>query len=255
LDSLINLIFLFLFSWLCHSVSGQLHYSIAEELRKDSVIANIANDLGLDIKQLSTRRLRIVSDVSEKYFSVDLENGNLYVKDRIDRETLCRKDTTCFLTFDAVVANPLNVFTVKIEIQDINDNPPDFFNDIVTLEMIELTLPGKQFVLQTAEDPDIGSNSVQTYKLSDNQYFTLNEKTSSDGSKFPELVLERPLHNREIKNIHELLLTASDGGTPVRTGTALIRVIVTDANDNTPVFTQEVYKVSISENTPINSTV
>eukprot|EP00079_Xenopus_tropicalis_P034334 XP_017948105.1 PREDICTED: protocadherin gamma-B2-like [Xenopus tropicalis] len=249
-----QVIFLFLFSWLCHSVSGQLHYSIAEELRKDSVIANIANDLGLDIKQLSTRRLRIVSRVSEKYFSVDSENGNLYVKDRIDRETLCGKDTTCFLTFDAVVANPLNVFTVKIKIEDINDNPPVFFNDIVTLEMIELTLPGKQFVLQTAEDPDIGSNSVQTYKLSDNQYFTLNEKTSSGGSKFPELVLERPL-DRETKNIHELLLTASDGGTPVRTGTALIRVIVTDANDNTPVFTQEVYKVSISENTPINSTV
>ncbi|OCT87889.1 hypothetical protein XELAEV_18021592mg [Xenopus laevis] len=219
----------------------QLQYSIVKELRKDSVIANIANDLGLDIKQLSFRRLRIVSDVSEKYFSVNSENGNLYVKDRIDRETL-------------LVANPLNVFTVKIEIQDIDDNPPVFFNDIVTLKMIELTLPGKQFVLQTAEDPDIGTNSVETYQLSDNQYFTLNEKASSDGSKFPELVLEKSL-DRESKNIHELFITASDGGTPVRTGTALIRVIVIDANDNLPVFTQEVYKVSISENTPINSTV
>ncbi|OCT88396.1 hypothetical protein XELAEV_18017027mg, partial [Xenopus laevis] len=246
--------FLFLFSWHCHLVSGQLHYSIVEELRKESVIANIAKDLGLDIKQLSSRRLRIVSRVSEKYFSVDSENGNLYIKDRIDRETLCRKEITCFLTFDAVVANPLNVFTVKIEIQDINDNPPVFFNDIVTLEMIELTLPGKQFALQTAEDPDIGTNSVQIYKLSDNQYFTLNEKTSSDGSKIPELVLEKSL-DRESKNIHELFLTASDGGTSARTGTALIRVIVTDANDNIPVFTQEVYKVSISENTPVNSTV
>ncbi|XP_041442037.1 protocadherin gamma-B5 isoform X11 [Xenopus laevis] len=249
-----QVIFLFLFSCLCHLVSGQLHYSIVEELRKESVIANIANDLGLDIKQLSSRRLRIVSDVSDKYFSVDSENGNLYIKDRIDRETLCRKEITCFLTFDAVVVNPLNVFTVKIEIQDINDNPPVFFNDIVTLEMIELTLPGKQFALQTAEDPDIGPNSVQRYKLSDNQYFTLNEKTSSDGSKIPELVLEKSL-DRESKNIHELFLTASDGGTSARTGTALIRVIVTDANDNIPIFTQEVYKVSISEKTPINSTV
>uniref|UniRef100_A0A6I8SKY5 Cadherin domain-containing protein n=1 Tax=Xenopus tropicalis TaxID=8364 RepID=A0A6I8SKY5_XENTR len=246
--------FLFLFSWLCHSVSGQLHYSIAEELGKDAVIANIVNDLGLDIKEVISRKFSIVSRVSEKYLSVNLENGNLYVKDRIDRERLCRTAPSCFLTFDAVVENPLNVFSVKIEIQDINDNAPVFFPEIFTLEVIELTPPGTHLILQNAEDPDIGINAVQSYRLSDNQYFRLNEKTNSDLSKTPELVLEKPL-DRETQSIHELILTASDGGNPVRTGTALIRIIVTDYNDNLPVFTQEIYKVSVSENAPINSTV
>ncbi|XP_041442056.1 protocadherin gamma-B1 isoform X35 [Xenopus laevis] len=246
-----QVIFSFLFSWLCHSASGQLHYSISEELRKDSIIANIAKDLGLDINELSSRRFRIVSRVSEKYFSVDLGNGNLYVKERIDREALCRTAATCALTFDAMVANPLNVFSVKIEIQDINDNPPQFFPDIIHLEISEATAVGTHLELQNAEDPDTGINTIQTYRLSDNKYFTLDQKSENN---FPELVLENPL-DREMQNTHELTLIAFDGGNPVRTGTALIKITVTDANDNVPVFTQAVYKASISENSPINTTV
>ncbi|XP_063304059.1 protocadherin gamma-B2-like isoform X5 [Pelobates fuscus] len=246
-----QVIFSFLFSWLCHSVSAQLHYSIDEEMRKNSVIANIAKDLGLDIKQLSFRRFHIVSRVSDKYFSVNLQTGNLHVKDRIDRETLCGVIAPCILTFDAVVDNPLTVFPVTIEIQDINDNSPVYFHDIITLEMIELTSPGTHFILQNAEDPDIGINSVQTYKLSDNQHFILSEKFRTDDSTFPELVLEKPL-DRETQSIHELILTALDGGNPIRSGTVSIKVIVTDANDNFPVFTEKIYKVSVSENIPIS---
>ncbi|XP_075066028.1 protocadherin gamma-B5-like isoform X6 [Mixophyes fleayi] len=249
-----QVIFSFLFSWLCHSVSGQIHYSIVEEMRKDSVIANIAKDIGLDIKQLSSRKLRIVSRVSEKYLYVNLDNGNLYVKDRIDRETLCGTAATCFLTFDAVVEYPFKIFKVKLEIEDLNDNYPHFFHNTIILEVIEFTSPGSRFVLQSAEDPDIGINSVQTYRLSDNQYFTLNVQTRADGSIFPEIELEKPL-DRETQNIHELILTALDGGNPVKSGTALVKVIVTDANDNAPIFTQDMYKVTLKENIPVNSTV
>ncbi|XP_063304087.1 protocadherin gamma-B2-like isoform X31 [Pelobates fuscus] len=244
----------FLFSLICHSVSSQLHYSIDEEMRKNSVIANIAKDLDLDIKQLSLRKFRIVSQVSEKYFSMNLQNGNVYVKDRIDRETLCGAAAPCLLTFDAVVENPLNVFPVTIEIQDINDNSPVFYHDTISLEMIELTSPGTHFMLQNAEDPDIGINSIKTHKLSDNQHFALSEKTSTDGSKFPELVLQKPL-DRETQSIHELILTALDGGNPIRSCSVLVKIIITDANDNFPVFSHEIYKVSISENIPVNFTL
>uniref|UniRef100_A0A8C5QR01 Cadherin domain-containing protein n=1 Tax=Leptobrachium leishanense TaxID=445787 RepID=A0A8C5QR01_9ANUR len=249
-----QVISIFMFSWLCHSVSAQLHYSIPEEMRKDSVIENIAKDLGLEIKQLSFRKFRIVSRVSEKYFTVNVDNGNLYIKDRIDRETLCGTESPCILTFDAVAENPLNVLPVTIEILDVNDNSPNFFHDILSLEILETTTPGTHFILQNAEDPDIGNNSVQTYKLSDNQHFTLSEKTSTDGSTFLELVLEKPL-DRETQNIHELILTAIDGGKPIKSGSVLINIAIADVNDNFPIFTQKVYKVSVSENTPINSTL
>ncbi|XP_069619812.1 protocadherin gamma-B1-like isoform X11 [Ranitomeya imitator] len=249
-----QVIFPFLFSWLCHSVSGQIHYSINEELRKGSIVGNLAKDLELNVKDLSRRKLRIVSKISEKYFNINLDNGNLYIADRIDRETLCRAAADCVLAFDAVVENPLNILNIKIDIQDINDNPPIFHHDILTLEMSESSSPGAQFSLQNAEDLDVGVNSLISYSLSENQYFALGEKVSTDGSVFPELILEKPL-DRETQNKHELILTASDGGNPVQTGTALINIIITDFNDNSPVFTQDVYKVSVRENIPVNSTI
>ncbi|CAJ0938578.1 unnamed protein product [Ranitomeya imitator] len=249
-----QVIFPFLFSWLCHSVSGQIHYSINEELRKGSIVGNLAKDLELNVKDLSRRKLRIVSDVSKKYFTINPDNGNLYIADRIDRETLCRAAADCVLTFDAVMENPLNVFSIKMNIQDINDNPPKFVHEKFRIAMSESTSPGRRFVLQKSEDLDVGVNSLISYSLSENQYFALGEKVSTDGSVFPELILERPL-DRETQNKHELILTASDGGNPVQTGTALINIIINDINDNSPVFTQDVYKVSVRENIPVNSTI
>ncbi|CAJ0938571.1 unnamed protein product [Ranitomeya imitator] len=236
------------------SVSGQIHYSINEELRKGSIVGNLAKDLELNVKDLSRRKLRIVSDLPEKYFNINLDNGNLYIADRIDRETLCRAAADCVLTFDAVMENPLNVFSIKINIQDINDNPPTFLHSTWIFDMSESTSPGAKYVLQNAEDLDVGVNSLISYSLSENQYFALGEKVSTDGSAFPELILEKPL-DRETQNKHELILTASDGGNPVQTGTALINIIITDFNDNSPVFTQDVYKVSVRENIPVNSTI
>ncbi|XP_069825370.1 protocadherin gamma-B1-like isoform X25 [Dendropsophus ebraccatus] len=249
-----QVIFPFLFSWLCHSVSGQIHYSINEELRKGSIVGNIAKDLQLDVKDLSRRKLRIVSKISEKYFSINLDNGDLYIADRIDRETLCRAEADCVLTFDAVVENPLNVFNVKINIQDINDNSPTFIRKQIQIEMIELSSPGRRFVLQKAEDPDVGINSLISYRLSANEKFRLGEETGMDGSVFPELVLEKSL-DRETESMYELILTALDGGNPIHTGTTMIKVVVTDFNDNAPIFTQNVYKVSVNENIPVNSTI
>ncbi|KAG8439045.1 hypothetical protein GDO86_005298 [Hymenochirus boettgeri] len=193
-------------------------------------------------------------EISEKYFSVNLLNGNLNVADRIDRETLCGAAEECFLTFNAVIENPLNIYHVRVDIKDINDNPPRFVHETIELKITENTLPGVRFALQSAEDLDVGINSLQGYKLSTNKHFVLVEKTGTDSSAIPELILQVPL-DREIESIHEILLTALDGGNPVQSGTTLIIITVTDSNDNFPQFVQEVYKVSINEKIPLNSAI
>ncbi|KAJ1128078.1 hypothetical protein NDU88_006462 [Pleurodeles waltl] len=243
-----------IFFCLCESGYGQIEYSIAEEMKRGSVVGNIAKDLGLNVKDLSNRKLRIVSAAGNQYFTLNAETGNMQVKGRIDREEMCGDLPICSIGFDTVVENPLNVFHVEILIRDINDNAPSFLKNSVALEIVETTLPGARISLGNARDPDIGVNALQGYKLSNNQHFVLEERESSDGFKHAELVLQNAL-DREKQSHYRLVLTASDGGDPIRSSTVDININVIDANDNFPVFSQEVYRASISEGAANNSVV
>ncbi|KFV01443.1 Protocadherin gamma-A9, partial [Tauraco erythrolophus] len=113
---------------------------------------------------------------------------------------------------------------------------------------------GSRFPLRNAHDPDSGPNSLQSYELSGDDHFSLAVQTGPGGAQRPELVLVKAL-DREEAALHELVLRASDGGEPSRTGTARIRVLVLDANDNAPVFSQAEYAVRVEEDVPVGSTL
>ncbi|XP_069812833.1 protocadherin gamma-B4-like [Dendropsophus ebraccatus] len=233
---------------------GQLQYSVHEEMKRGSVIGNVAKDLGLNVKELANRKFQLISKTKIQYFSVNLDNGELFVADRIDRETLCEMKPNCFINLEAIMQNPLNFYTITIEIQDVNDNSPIFSKKHFDLEISELTLPGARFALGNAQDPDIGSNSVQSYTLSGNDNFGLGEKITTDGIKYPEILLEKSL-DREKQSSYELVLTALDGGNPQKSSTTTIRIIVLDFNDNLPMFNQDTYRIRLQENAAIGSLV
>ncbi|XP_030621257.1 protocadherin beta-6-like [Chanos chanos] len=234
--------------------SAVIHYSIPEEMEEGSLVANLAADLGLDVKTLSTRKMRLDTIASKKYLDINKETGELYILQQIDREYICNSKTTCFLRLDASIENPIRMFNIEIEITDINDNAPHFRRDRMHLDISESTLPGERFSLNNALDSDIGSNSVNTYYLSENDHFTIEIQTGRDGSKFADLILTKALDREELA-VHNLILTAVDGGIPARSGTASIIVSVLDINDNAPQFDQGSYTVNVTENTPIGSLV
>ncbi|XP_024919229.1 protocadherin alpha-8-like [Cynoglossus semilaevis] len=234
-------------------ISAQIKYSVPEEVKVGSVVGNVAKDLGLDISSLEERRFRIVSASGDAQFEVSQNNGVLSVHKNIDREALCESVSPCLLNLKMVVENPMEIHYVAIEITDVNDNSPRFKVEEHLIQIPESTLPGKRFQLPIAHDPDIGINTVRVYKVNQNEYFNIQIRETRE-DKIPLLILQKPL-DREKKYMHEVVLTAVDGGNPQRTGNLNVTVIVLDINDNNPVFSQEEYSVTIAENINTDTSV
>ncbi|XP_065409715.1 protocadherin alpha-8 [Chrysemys picta bellii] len=228
--------------------SGQVRYSVPEESKHGTFVGRLAQDLGLEVAELVPRMFRMVSNGRRDYFEVNLQNGVLFVNSRVDREELCGQSPLCAIDLEVIVDKPLRIFHVEVEIQDINDNAPVFSINELNLFISESRLPGSRFPLEGASDADIGTNSLLTYKLSSNKYFTLDVQVRNDHNKLAALGLKKAL-DREETTEHILLLTATDGGKPELTGTVQLVITVLDANDNAPVFNQSVYEVTVLENT------
>ncbi|XP_053285151.1 protocadherin gamma-C3 [Pleuronectes platessa] len=234
--------------------SGQMRYSISEEIKEGTAVGNIAKDLGIDPSILKARGFRIVSGSTEPLFQVNQNDGILYVNRKIDREEICQRTSACLINLKSVLENPLEIHYVAVEVLDVNDHSPSFPENNKRLEISESTLPGTRFQLHAALDPDGGMNSVQQYKLSQNNHFRLEVKDRGKDGKVPILQLQSPL-DREASSSHKLLLTAVDGGKPPKSGSMEILIEVLDVNDNAPIFTKDVYSAEINENSPIGTIV
>ncbi|XP_030595516.1 protocadherin alpha-5-like [Archocentrus centrarchus] len=232
---------------LCDRCVSQLSYSISEEANKGTVVGNIAKDLDLNVQELENRDLRIVSSFSKTYFDVNLRTGNLFVNERIDREELCPHVVKCSIKIQVALNNPVNVHRIQVSIADINDNSPSFIEQSLLINISESLSPGERYFLPVAMDGDIGSNSVKSYKLSQNEHFSLDVQSGGEHGVSAELVLQKAL-DREKQPVIKLILTAVDGGKPPRSGTLQLIVNVIDVNDNTPAFSSSLYKVRVKEN-------
>ncbi|KAK2544687.1 protocadherin gamma-C5 isoform X16 [Columba livia] len=234
--------------------SAQLRYSVPEDREPGSPVGDLAKDLGVEVRSLVTRNLRLVSEGGQRHFQVNLAAGVLLLDSRLDREVLCGQNPTCTLHLQLVMENPLQLHRVEVDVLDVNDNAPQFPKPEVVLEITEVANPGTRLPLEVAEDPDMGSNSISTYELSPSEHFALSINVRGDGVKMPEIVLEKAL-DREKVAVHHLTLTALDGGNPVKSGTAKVTIHVLDANDNPPVCDPPISKVHLEENVPVGTLV
>ncbi|XP_067374285.1 protocadherin alpha-8-like isoform X27 [Channa argus] len=233
-------------------ILAQIKYSTPEEVKVGEIIGNVAKDLGLDVSTLINRRFRIVSGAQDALFEVNPNNGVLYVHKNLDREQMCDRNE-CLIDFKMVLENPLEIHYVTVEITDTNDHVPSFVEKEKVIEIPETTTPGSRFQLPGARDPDVGINSVQRYKLSQNDHFHLEIRDRGE-DKIPFLVLQKNL-DREQKTNHSLVLTAIDGGTPQKSATLNLTIRVLDNNDNRPIFSREVYSAILKENAALATMV
>ncbi|KAM7157818.1 protocadherin-7 isoform 2-T2 [Molossus nigricans] len=77
--------------------------------------------------------------------------------------------------------------------------------------------------------------------------FELQVADTPDGEKQPQLIVKGAL-DREQRDSYELTLRVRDGGDPPRSSQAILRVLITDVNDNSPHFEKSVYEADLAEN-------
>lgn len=243
--------------------AGGVLYRALEEQPPNTLIGSLAADQGLPD---SGHLYKL--EIGTPYLRVDGKTGDIFTTEvPIDRESLkdCRnshRGDPCFLEFEVSITD-LNqnlsprLIEGRIEVQDINDNTPQFPSPILTLYVPESTHQGTLFSIPLANDRDSGRNGVVDYALTAGPdaaaIFSL-QVAEDRGEKLPQLIVLGTL-DREQKDSYDLSIKVVDGGIPPRYSSALLRVIVTDANDNTPRFEKSMYEADLFENSPMGQSV
>uniref|UniRef100_M0R4V1 Protocadherin beta 7 n=1 Tax=Rattus norvegicus TaxID=10116 RepID=M0R4V1_RAT len=246
------LIFMMPLVLVCSEATTQ--YSILEETESGSFVAHLAKDLGLGAGELAARSARVVSDDYKQRLLLDPETGDLILREKLDREELCGFVDPCVLPFQVSLEKPVQYFQGELLIQDINDHAPEFPDRELLLKIPENSQPGTRFSLKLAQDLDVGNNGLQEYRVSTNPHFHVLTRNNSEGKKYPELVQDRALDREEQAEL-SLTLIALDGGSPPRSGTALVRILIIDINDNAPEFVNSPYEVQVLESCPPDSPI
>ncbi|GAB1287504.1 Protocadherin 18 [Apodemus speciosus] len=241
-----------------HDVLGKnLKYRIYEEQRVGSVIARLSEDVAdvlLKLPNPSAVRFRAMPRGNSPLLVVNENTGEISIGSKIDREQLCQKNLNCSIEFDVLTlpTEHLQLFHIEVDVLDINDNSPQFSRPVIPIEISESAAVGTRIPLDSAFDPDVGENSLHTYSLSANDYFNIEVRTRTDGAKYAELIVVKEL-DRELKASYELQLTASDMGVPQRSGSSILKISISDSNDNSPAFEQPSYTIQLLENSPVGT--
>ncbi|XP_053251573.1 neural-cadherin-like isoform X2 [Podarcis raffonei] len=171
-------------------------------------------------------------------FSMDPETGMLSLTHTVDYES---EHHLYHFLVKAMEAESLlsSVTEVIVHITDENDCSPEFQQSIYSRESILESIPIGTSLLQVlAADCDSGSNAEILYFIQ-----------SADFSITPEGVVNsnQRLDYERANHMYEFVVIAVDKGHPPRTGTASVRIRLTNVNDETPVFSQSVYRTFLSE--------
>lgn len=177
-------------------------------------------------------------------FSIDQVTGMLMTKVRLDYEA--QKNYTVQVS----VSDGTNrdEASVSVEVLDINDNSPQFTNSSFAIAIPENATIGANVTYVQATDADSGLNAEIRYHLEGSAgMFSINPKTG--------LITVAAALDRETQDKYNLVVVAQDQGRPPLSATAFVAVMLTDINDNQPVFTTQKYEASILENATLGMNV
>lgn len=234
-----------------------LTYYVEERKSPGTLVGDIAADSHLmDSVPQNDRSLIRFDQLGEGVagrtllFRVPKKTGKLYTAQTLDAELLCQNNKECFQIVKVAVRRAktfMKIINIKVVVQDVNDHQPEFSEQKVEIQFSEDDRRGARRSIPNAIDKDVGIlNSQITYQLKKNMDdpFTLSISKSLDGTSKLSITLEDML-DREVKDSYMVQVIAKDGGSPSQQSVLDVHISVTDVNDNPPVFSQNVYNVSI----------
>ncbi|KAM3838367.1 protocadherin-15-like [Diretmus argenteus] len=219
------------------------HYSleISEAMRTGATLLNLQ---AMD-RERDPISYIIQSGDPERHFILQQMTGHLVLDKAVDREYL--DHYTLVVTASDGHPDGTSTATVNIVVTDVNDNDPLFDSSLpVNLTVIEEQVHA--YVGQVkATDPDLGSSGQVHYRLVNHQdLFSVNASGAIRTSA--------PL-DREVKGHYDLIVEAGDGAVDPRRSRLTLSVTVLDVDDNSPIFTQPSYIISLPENSPKDTVI
>ncbi|XP_052585979.1 protocadherin-23 [Peromyscus californicus insignis] len=130
---------------------------------------------------------------------------------------------------------------------DVNDNPPVFSQDFYQATVPELVPEGYSVLTLSATDLE-SSEDISYRILSSSEGFSIDPKNGTIFTTGSTLLLDKTSTLR-------FLVEASDGGTPPLRALTLVELEIQDVNNFAPEFTVAHYNLSLSEDSPIGSTL
>lgn len=184
-------------------------------------------DIGLNgrIKYLLSDR-----DVEDGSFVIDPTSGTIRTNKGLDRESVAVYHLTA-IAVDKGSPPLSSTVEVQIRLEDVNDSPPTFASDKITLYVPENSPVGSVVGEIHAHDPDEGVNAVVHYSIiggDDSNSFSL---VTRPGSERAQLLTMTELDYESSRKRFELVVRAAS---PPLRNDAHIEILVTDVNDNAP---------------------
>ena len=182
------------------------------------------------------------------FFSVNSTSGTISLIRDFDRET---QDYFSFEVIAQDFGEPrlTSSVVVVVTVLDINDNIPQLNSSQYSAVLHEDTPVDSILIGVAAGDDDISSNAEIVFSLSSNfdSMFTISDQSGLITLSFP-LDFERDQN-------YTFFVVATDNGDPPLSSSSEVTIIVTDLNDNPPIFASDTYQTSIPENAILGTSV
>ncbi|XP_013196318.2 protocadherin-like wing polarity protein stan [Amyelois transitella] len=201
-----------------------------------------------DIGSNAAIRYAIIGGNTQMQFSIDSLSGDVSLVKPLDYEQV-RSYRLVIRAQDGGSPSRSNTTQLLVNVKDVNDNAPRFYTSLFQESVSENVPIGYSIVRVQAYDADEGVNAELTYTLTDKEYGGNSDLPITIDPRSGWVYTSTPL-DREVQSKYQLQVTATDGGSPPRSATASVVVVVQDVNDNDPVFAPGQYDVEIAEDEP-----